>query len=1070
MTDTIPGSPSWLTDESLDLALSDAFDVSGFVGRLSDLVEAGDPPFTISLSGSWGLGKSTVAEGLMARVKSRDIPAVLIDAWTEDVEHLRRTLVIAVGAELRGGAEHREAVADEIDDAVHLSRTETLPPKPELRLVELLRDMRKRPAVFAALVLFDAALLAGTLASAAWLPTVTGSLSTVLGASLVFTALQSGLFFRIETASQSRAPAHESVETAARFRGLMTTGGSSAPKKVLVVVDNLDRLQGADALKALAQIRALVEIKGSRAIFLIPIDRGALARHIEPSLGPNGGTDGSASAEPQAEGLAAKDYLEKFFNLDLLLTRPEVLDLRKWALGEARKVLPAGDETDLVTAAQVVASAGNGSPRSVKRIINGISARSRLIDRKFKPQPSLAQLAFVEGLLTQYPEVVGWLGRDPRDFISYRAGLSEASPSGDAPAPMSQSRERQLRSYLLANAEIELTAPLVRMMMSLRPDRVWQDVSDPGPLQEALDTGQPEEFRAAIEAIDPRDRPIAIRRSVVYVERSVPGFLRDAVNNLVAIGDVIADEPDAGRTLHPMAVQTFIATDDANRRRITRPLASYLFAAGYSRRQLGDLAWKFVASLAAGPSLATEALVWAVRQAGQQLSSDQVTAAREALKGLDDDLLAPLFEEPADRRLIDGPIASMYMARLIAWDSTADQGPVQTAIERIAAVAEAGWSAPDAVLQVAARATTQIPIMPDDDASNESLDGILSLLQSAPEGDEVDQLATALVAVPGTVKPAERMSWVLYLPVRPAARPGIERGLAGWLRRVKPDLAELLVIGHKEALATFGYDPTPVLTSRWIAGEGRRWAELAAEVNAGADPALLAKVLPATPDVAYAGPIAEAAGIAEARRDRPAAESLMADIAVRAVTLPPAVIGKIGETLASLRRTGADLTPVVAALENRIGTDSAVGPLTHSVRLLHDYGIKEMRQLAKPLAARGSAAGGVDLDDVEWLVRSSGGSADARRVLVRAIETEPVAKVCPIVDGLVDLLRKNRDIRFALVRRISTGADEADVNLLLESALPWKMPGPDQLDPYRQMLTQVATAWPNTTERINRLQ
>jgi translation initiation factor IF-2 len=54
---------------------------------------------------------------------------------------------------------------------------------------------------------------------------------------------------------------------------------------------------------------------------------------------------------------------------------------------------------------------------------------------------------------------------------------------------------------------------------------------------------------------------------------------------------------------------------------------------------------------------------------------------------------------------------------------------------------------------------------------------------------------------------------------------------------------------------------------------------------------------------------------------------------------------------------------IIAALETRIGTDPAVGPLAHSVRGLHQHGIKEMRALAKPLAARGSAAGGVELKD-----------------------------------------------------------------------------------------------------------
>lgn len=1067
---------SWLTDESLDLAVSDAFDVSAFVERLADLVEAGDPPFTVSLSGSWGLGKSTVAEGLMTRVKSRGIPGVLIDAWTEDVEHLRRTLAIAVGAELRGGPEHRETVADEIDAAVHLSRTETLPPKPELRLLESLRDLRTRPEVFVWLVAVDLSLLFLTLASAVWFTAATGAFSTVLGASLVFTALQTGLFFRIETASQSRAPAHESVETAKRFRALVTNGGDETPEKVLVVVDNLDRLQGSDALRALAEIRALVEIKGSRAIFLIPIDRAALARHIEPSLGSNDAEKARSSADPaQADGLAAKDYLEKFFNLDLLLTTPEVLDLRQWALDEARKVLPATDETDLVTAVQVVASAANGSPRSVKRIINGVSSRNRLIDPKFAPVPSLTQLALIEGLLTQYPEVVSWLGRDPREFIAYRTGVADEAATSDPLPPLTSEREQQLRSYLLANTEIVLTATLIRAAMSLRQDRLWQGVSDPGPIQDALDIGLPQALRSAIDAIDAidvQDRALAVRRSVSYVERSVPRFLRDAVTNLVAIGEIISEYPDAATPLHPMAVRVFRATDDTNRRRITRPLARFMFGAGHAHPWLAELATKFVTTLASAnaQSEVTQGLIWAIREAGSHLADDQIAAAREALKGIDDDLLAPLFEAPVDRRLGEGPVASLYVTRLAAWDATAEQGPIRTAIARVQALVDAGWKDPDSMRQIAARAITQIPSLPDDNERHRGLDGIVALVRSAPAGDEVDQLATSLVGAPGTVDPPARIASVLYLPVRPAAKRTIENGITTWFRSVRPDFAEHLVIGHRDALIGFGYDATPVLTSRWIGGEGRQWAELAAELTAGADPELLTTPLAGTSDASYPAFVAEAAGIAETRTDLSAAEALSADIAVRSGKLAAASLENLGDTLTSLRRTGADLSLIIAGLETRIGTDPAVGPLTHAVRGLHEHGIKEMRALAKPLAARGSAAGGVEFQDTEWLVRSSGGSTEARHVVIRAIESGPIAQVCPVVDTVVDPLRRHPEVRLALARRANSGVSEEEATMLLNCALPWKMPGGSDVPEYRQALTEVAQQWPSMTALVNRLQ
>ena len=107
---------------------------------------------------------------------------------------------------------------------------------------------------------------------------------------------------------------------------------------------------------------------------------------------------------------------------------------------------------------------------------------------------------------------------------------------------------------------------------------------------------------------------------------------------------------------------------------------------------------------------------------------------------------------------------------------------------------------------------------------------------------------------------------------------------------------------------------------------------------------------------------------------------------------------------------------------------------------------------------------------MEWLVRSSGGTNEARHVLVRAIESGPIAQVCPVVDTVVDALHKHPDVRLALTRRANSGVSEEEATMLLNSALPWKMPGgPDLLD-YRQALTEVAKQWPSATGLVNRLQ
>ena len=165
-----------------------------------------------------------------------------------------------------------------------------------------------------------------------------------------------------------------------------------------------------------------MEIKGSRCIFLIPVDRGALVGHIKGALHSEPHLD-PGSAKPPSNGdggsvQAAKDYLDKFFNLDLLLTRPEPIDIREWALGQALEVLPNDEPEDLRLAVQMIASVAGTSPRTVKRIINGVSSRHRLLGPNLRPP--LAQIALVECILALAPSLLKGMADEPRHMVNAR--------------------------------------------------------------------------------------------------------------------------------------------------------------------------------------------------------------------------------------------------------------------------------------------------------------------------------------------------------------------------------------------------------------------------------------------------------------------------------------------------------------------------------------------------------------------------------------------------------------------------------------------------------------------------
>ena len=140
-----PAAP-WLSDAPPDLSTSkDAFGVEEIIDGLVETIAAARPPFTLSLSGSWGIGKSTVAEALVGRMRAKKMAAVLIDAWTEDVTTLRRSLIIAVAAAMvakgdeKRELEIREDVAKLLDDAATTSKTEADAPKTKISALDTAR-------------------------------------------------------------------------------------------------------------------------------------------------------------------------------------------------------------------------------------------------------------------------------------------------------------------------------------------------------------------------------------------------------------------------------------------------------------------------------------------------------------------------------------------------------------------------------------------------------------------------------------------------------------------------------------------------------------------------------------------------------------------------------------------------------------------------------------------------------------------------------------------------------------------------------------------------------------------
>lgn len=135
-----PPRPMLSDDEA---TVDDRFGTQEIAERMAPLVRQADPPFTISISGSWGVGKTTLTKRLTnllagPTVSAADkVPVITVDLWTEDLGDLRRTLALEVGAALRdhGGRSPEDALREEAKDFDEKARSSRVRPEsPRIRV------------------------------------------------------------------------------------------------------------------------------------------------------------------------------------------------------------------------------------------------------------------------------------------------------------------------------------------------------------------------------------------------------------------------------------------------------------------------------------------------------------------------------------------------------------------------------------------------------------------------------------------------------------------------------------------------------------------------------------------------------------------------------------------------------------------------------------------------------------------------------------------------------------------------------------------------------------------------
>lgn len=333
------------------------------------LLKNAEPPFTVGLYGKWGVGKTTIASLVKELACNDNFKCLFFDAWKYERDSLRRQFLIELD---------KQVFSNRLDFKKRLNQSLTIPENPSLW------EYIKR--IFSNLTLKIIAILTLVLFLLIFIDL--GKYDTAIDALFSLGLLGSFISFILSSFNIITGSTQEyRTDSAEGFEDhfIKAIGEPELrDKKLLVVVDNLDRVEDSKAVGILSDIKTFLSRDGNeqKTLFLIPCDDQALRSQLSAIYGKGFDTD---------------EFLRKFFNLTIKIPKFIDLDLFNYVrdLLVASRVSEFQNNPDLEG---VMIYALRDNPREIKQFINSLIPQI-LLARERKLDPILKNPAFLAKLL-----------------------------------------------------------------------------------------------------------------------------------------------------------------------------------------------------------------------------------------------------------------------------------------------------------------------------------------------------------------------------------------------------------------------------------------------------------------------------------------------------------------------------------------------------------------------------------------------------------------------------------------------------------------------------------------------
>ncbi len=325
---------------------------------LTAIVSNCPTPFTIGLFGRWGSGKSTISNMLKKAMVERKFGFVLFDVWKHESDALRRTFLKESVNQLK----KQNSLGDDFNLKDRLESKVTRRIEGELAIKGF---FKKHWKILLGILLSAVALgivIFGLLGAQYAKSYATIALSILTGGGVVSVIIAKAMnhLLRSETITEQIDRFEDPHEFEGEFERMLSKLISN---RMLVILDNLDRVTHEKAIEILATVKTFLEtedVKDKGAVFLIPCDDRAIKEHLRNVYYKLSNKMGDASNEDE--------FLRKFFNATLRIPEFYPTELESYA----RELLDQTGVQDLreSAVAWLVTKAYRQNPRQIKQFIN----------------------------------------------------------------------------------------------------------------------------------------------------------------------------------------------------------------------------------------------------------------------------------------------------------------------------------------------------------------------------------------------------------------------------------------------------------------------------------------------------------------------------------------------------------------------------------------------------------------------------------------------------------------------------------------------------------------------------